>query len=285
MKKLLATCFFVFTGLFIYMYAYAETVSISGAVTQFSSTSGLALNDITIDVTGTKTLKVKTGRTGNYIIAGLEKGGTYTLTVSKPGYTFTPETKDFKNLEESKINQDFVASSAKYSISGKVIVGGKPAKGVIVMINNRPIKYYTDDNGEYVIDNLEYNGPYEVKVVSDKYAFSPFKAKKKKKDVVHDFKKDITLAGRVTSDGEGLAGIEIDINGVRYKTDEDGYYKVESAVTNGDYLIKVADNKYDSSPKSIPVVKVTSDKDNLNFEVSGQFVGKITYNGKPLKTL
>ncbi len=285
MKKLLATCFFVFTGLFIYMYAYAETVSISGAVTQFSSSSGLALNDIIIDVTGTKTLKVKTGRTGNYIIAGLEKGGTYTLRISKPGYTFTPETKVFKNLEESKINQDFVAASAKYSISGKVIVGGKPAKGVIVMINNRPIKYYTDDNGEYVIDNLEYNGPYEVKVVSDKYAFNSFKTEFLEKNVVHDFKKDITLAGRVTSSGEGLAGIEIDINGVRYKTDEDGYYKVESAVTNGDYVIKVADNKYDSSPKSIPVTKVTSDKDNLDFEISGQFIGKVTYNGKPLKNV
>ena len=54
MKKLFATCIFVFAGLLMYMYSYAETVSISGAVTQFSSSSGLALNDITIDVTGTK---------------------------------------------------------------------------------------------------------------------------------------------------------------------------------------------------------------------------------------
>ena len=285
MKKLFATCIFVFAGLLMCMYSYAETVSISGAVTQFSSSSGLALNDITIDVTGTKNLKVKTGRTGNYIIAGLEKGGTYTLKISKPGYVFTPDTKVFKNLDESKINQDFVASSAKYSIRGKVIVGGKPAKGVIVMISNRPIKYYTDEEGEYVIDNLDYNGPYEVRVVSDKYIFSPYKTDYLEKNVVHDFKKDITLAGRVTSSGEGLAGIDIDINGVRYKTDEDGYYKVESAVTNGDYVIKVADNKYDSSPKSIPVTRVTSDKDNLDFEIVGQFVGKVTYNGKPLKNV
>ena len=197
MKKLFATCMFVFAGLLMYMYSYAETVSISGAVTQFSSSSGLTLNDITIDVTGTKNLKVKTGRTGNYIIAGLEKGGTYTLRLSKPGYVFTPDTKVFKNLDESKINQNFIAERAKFSISGKVLVGGKPAKGVIVMINNRPIKYYTDEEGEYVIDNLEYNGPYEVKVVSDKYSFKPFTTEYLEKNVVHNFTKSISLTGRV----------------------------------------------------------------------------------------
>ena len=283
MKKLFATCMLVFAGLLMYMYSYAETVSISGAVTQFSSSSGLALNDITIDVTGTKSLKVKTGRTGNYIITGLEKGGTYTLKISKPGYVFTPDTKVFKNLDESKINQNFIAERAKFSISGKVLVGGKPAKGVIVMINNRPIKYYTDEDGEYVIDNLEYNGPYEVKVVSDKYSFKPFTTEYLEKNVIHNFTKTISLTGRVTSLGEAVPGIDVDINGVIYKTDTDGYYKTDSAVSNGDYVIKIADNKFDSSPKSIPITKVTGDRDNLDFTITGQFVGKVTYNGKPLK--
>nr|MCR4662319.1 carboxypeptidase regulatory-like domain-containing protein [Endomicrobiaceae bacterium] len=284
MKKIFATCFFTLYILFmIGIYAYAETVSISGKITQFSST-GLSLNDIIISVTGTKTAQVKTGRTGSYIVSGLPKGGTYTVTASKPGYTFQPANKIYRNLDESKVSQDFVAELATYSISGRVIVGGKPVRGVLITINNRPIKYYTDQDGAYVIDNLESNGgPYEVTVVSDKHFFEPFKIESLEENVVHDFRKDISVNGRVTSLGIGVAGIEVDVNGVKYKTDDDGYYKVTSIVSNGDYVVRIAEEKFNPVPASIPLKKVTSDKYDVNFAVSGQLIGKVTYNGQPFK--
>ncbi|MBR3628480.1 MAG: hypothetical protein IKN42_06510, partial [Elusimicrobia bacterium] len=293
MKKLITTCFFVFAMLIISMYSYAETfsvngtenVSISGKITQFSST-GMSLNDIVIDVKGTKNIQVKTGRSGSYIVSGLPKGGTYTLTPSKPGYTFQPTNKVFRNLDESKVSQDFVAELATYSISGKVIVGGRPVRGVLITINNRPIKYYTDQDGKYVIDNLEYNGgPYEVSVVSDKHIFEPFKIDYLESDVVHDFRKDISISGRVTSLGQGLGGIEIDVNGAKYKTDDDGYYKIDSVISNGDYVVKVVEEKYNPVPSSVPLKKVTSDKYDVNFALTGQLIGKVTYNGQPFKNV
>jgi len=282
MKKFINTGLFVVIGLFMNIFSYGETLSISGKITQFT-TSSLSLNDIVIDVKGTQNLRVKTSRTGTYIIAGLQKGGNYTLSISKPGYTFSPATKVFKNLEESQINQNFVASVATYSISGRVLVGGKPVRNVVIMINNRPIKYYTDQDGAYVIDNLEYNGPYEVKVISDKHQFKPFQINYLEEDVIHDFKKDITVSGRVTSLGEGVANIGININGSIYKTDADGYYKIDSLVANGDYVISVVEEKYNPSPSSIPLRKITGDKENLDFTVSGEINGKVTYNGQPFK--
>ena len=282
MKKIFNTGLLIFTGLFLYVFSYAETLSISGRITQFT-TSSLSLHNIVIDVKGTQNLKVKTSRTGTYIIPNLQKGGTYTLSVSKQGYTFSPSTKVFKNLEESQINQNFVASLATYSISGKVMVGGKPVRDVIVMINNRPIKYYTDQDGAYVIDNLEYNGPYEVKVISEKHQFKPFQIDYLEENVIHDFTKDITVSGRVTSLGKGVENIDININGSIYKTDSDGYYKIDSLVAGGDYVISVVEEKYNPSPKSIPVTKVTGDKENLDFTISGEITGKVTYNGQPFR--
>ena len=291
MKKFLTIFYFVSVCLLAYVFSYAETFSIdgietfsiSGAVTSFSS-SGLALNDIEIEVTGTKNIKTKTGRTGNYIVSGLPKGGTYTLTLSKPGYTFQPANKVYRNLDGSKVKQDFVAELATYSIKGKVIVGGRPVRNVMITINNRPIKYYTDQDGEYIIDNLEYNGgPYEVSVVSDKHIFEPFKIDYLEKDTVHDFRKDITISGRVTSLGQGLADIELDVNGAKYRTDSDGYYKVDSAVANGDYVVRVVDDKYNPTPAFIPVRKITGDRYDVDFSMLGQFVVKVTYNGQPFK--
>ncbi|MBO7431928.1 MAG: hypothetical protein J6U02_03420, partial [Elusimicrobia bacterium] len=284
MKKIFTTCFTLLSILLATgVYSYAETVSISGKVTQFSS-NALSLNDIVIDVSGTKDVQVKTGRTGSYIVSGLPKGGTYTVTASKPGYTFQPATKSYRNLEESKVSQDFVAELATYSISGKVIVGGRPVRGVLITINNRPIKYYTDQDGEYVIDKLEYNGgPYEVTVVSDKHFFEPFKIANLEKNVVHDFRKDIAISGRVTSLGQGIGGIEIDVNGVKYKTDNDGYYKVSSVLANGDYVVKVVEEKFNPVPSSVPIKKITGDKFDVNFALSGQLIGKVTYNGQPFK--
>ena len=56
-------------------------------------------------------------------------------------------------------------------------------------------------------------------------------------NVVHDFRKDIVISGRVTSLGQGLAGIEVDVNGDKkpnptytYRNEENG--EIETRTTN-----------------------------------------------------
>ncbi|MFA7073953.1 MAG: carboxypeptidase-like regulatory domain-containing protein, partial [Endomicrobiaceae bacterium] len=265
----------------INIYSAEDFVSISGRISR-SSAAGVSLNDITIDVTGTSNMRVKTDRYGNYIIHGLPKGGTYTLTISKEGYSFSPNVKTYRGLTESKINENFIAAVSNYSISGRVLVGGKPVRGATIMISQRNIKYTTDYNGAYVIDNLEYDGPYTVSVISDEHYFEPFTVSFLDKDIVHDFEKDIYASGRVTSLGQGVANIDIDVNGVKYKTDEQGFYKVKGLRTNGDYLINVSNSSdFVVSPKNISLKKISQDEENLNFSVSGYISGTVKYNGKP----
>ncbi|MDD2523737.1 MAG: hypothetical protein PHT81_02705 [Endomicrobiaceae bacterium] len=263
------------------IYSSEESVSISGRISR-SSAAGVSLNDINIDVTGTQNVRTKTDRYGNYIIHGLPKGGIYTLTVSKAGYSFSPNVKTYRGLTESKINENFTATVSNFSISGKVLVGGKPIRGALVMVSHRNIKYFTDYDGSYVIDNLEYDGPYTVSVISNEHFFQPFTIEFLDKDIIHNFEKDISASGRVTSLGQGVDNAEIDVNGVKYKTDEQGFYKIKGLTTNGDYIINVSNsNNLVVSPKTIALRKITQDEEDLNFSVYGSISGNVTYNGKP----
>ncbi len=280
MKKIYVLFLSMFAVITLYLCSYAnDTVSISGKVL-----TNMGLNNVTIKVSGTKITekKTKTDRLGTYIITGLPKGGTYTITASKDGYSFSPETKSFKDLQESQIDQNFFASPLKFSIRGKVLDGKKPVKGVAVVITNRSIKNYTNDEGVYMLDNLDYKGNYEIKVDSNKHIFEPFKVKSLEKNIIHNFSKDILIRGKVTSFGHGIPGIEININNSIYKTKEDGSYVINDIYAKGTYYLTLNSTKYDSNPPEYNIKNIISDQ-FCDFEIFGTVSGKITYKNKPLQ--
>jgi hypothetical protein len=71
-----------------------NTFGISGQVTL----SAAGLNGVTMTLTGSQTGSVATSGNGNYSFTGLAAGGTYTVTPSLTGYTFTPPSQVFSNL-------------------------------------------------------------------------------------------------------------------------------------------------------------------------------------------
>ena len=280
MKKIYVLFLSMFAVITLYLCSYAnDMVSISGKVL-----TNMGLNNVTVKVTGTKIAekKAKTDRLGTYIITGLPKGGTYTITASKDGYSFSPEIKSFKDLQESQVDQNFFASPLKFSIRGKVLDGKKPVKGVAVVITNRSIKNYTNDEGVYMLDNLDYKGNYEIKVDSNKHIFEPFKVKSLEKNIVHNFSKDILIRGKVTSFGHGIPGIEININNSIYKTQEDGAYVINDIYAKGTYYLTLNSTKYDSNPPEYNIKNIISDQ-FCDFEIFGTVSGKITYKNKPLQ--
>ncbi|MDD5021330.1 MAG: carboxypeptidase-like regulatory domain-containing protein, partial [Endomicrobiaceae bacterium] len=255
-------------------------VSISGKFSRTSS-SGLPLNDIQIRVTGTKEITIRTDRSGNYIAYNLPAGGNYTITPFKAGFFFSPQTKTYTNLTASKVNENFSVSERTYSISGRIIVGGKPSKGEVVMINTRAVKYFTNDDGEYFIDNLPYEGPYTVTVESNKFVFEPFKIEQLDKDIVYNFEKSIKARGYVTSFGMGIPNVEIAVNNKRYKTDENGFYEISGLMANGSYILAVINTEMNPEPKFVELKKIKQDRDNVNFSLSGSISGKIQIGNKP----
>ena len=293
MKKLKNSCkkivsFFLLVGIVFVLsnslvFASSEpSLSISGKVSR-ASMGGMSLDDVIVEVSGTVQSKAKTDRFGNYIIRNLPRGGTYTIKPIKKGFISSPASRTYRGLMESKINEDYIISEQTFSISGKVLAGGKPVKGIVVMIDTRNNKYFTDQDGGYNIDHLEYNGPYKVSVISDSYSYEPFVVDFLDKDVVHNFTKDIILSGHVTSFDKPVKNVELKVNGINYKTDEDGKYIIKGVSAGVDYKISLSNTDIVSNPAYISLTKLSNDKENLDFDVSAVISGKVTYNGAPFK--
>ncbi|MBO7431633.1 MAG: hypothetical protein J6U02_01890, partial [Elusimicrobia bacterium] len=266
-----------------FAYPSAEPpLSISGKLSK-STVVGMHFEEVVIEVSGTKNMTVKPDRFGNYMVRSLPRGGTYTITPKINGFSFSPASRTYRGLTESKINEDYIPSEQTFSISGRVLAGGKPVKGITVMIDHRNNKYYTDQDGYYNIDHLEYNGPYTVSVISDTYNYEPFTIDFLDKNVTHDFTKDISLSGYVTSFDKPVKNIDISVNGVKYKTDENGKYVVKGVTAGIDCKIMLSNESFVANPAYISLTRVGNDKENLNFDISAEVSGKITYNNAPFK--
>jgi len=119
------------------------TYSISGTV------SGAVLSGVTINLTGTSTGAVTTDGSGNYSFAGLSNG-TYTVTPTKTGYTFTPANLSV-TVSNANVSGQSLTSVAvpTYSISGAVsgsITSGATCRGTKLVPLPAYFNYVTLDN-------------------------------------------------------------------------------------------------------------------------------------------
>ncbi len=83
------------------------------------------LSGVTVTLSGTQSSAVQTGANGNYQFNNLTTGGTFTVTPSKPSYTFTPPSQSFNNLQQDQ-TANFGSMVCAYSISpaGQSIASG-----------------------------------------------------------------------------------------------------------------------------------------------------------------
>jgi subtilisin family serine protease len=77
---------------------------ISGRVT---NAAGVGLASVNMTLTGSQTASVQTDSSGNYLFTGLTAGGSYTVTASLAGYTFSPPGRSYANLNASHTAQNF----------------------------------------------------------------------------------------------------------------------------------------------------------------------------------
>jgi hypothetical protein len=88
-------------------------VTISGRITA----SNLALAGVTVNLTGTSSASTSTDTNGQYAFTPLTPGGSYTLTPSKTGCTFTPSSRSFANMVNSQ-PADFTAVCTGQTLPG-----------------------------------------------------------------------------------------------------------------------------------------------------------------------
>src|SRR5262249_3777149 len=71
------------------------TYTISGRVTDGQ---GAGMSQVTVTLAGTENHTTTTNGTGEYSFTGLAENGNHTVTASKIGYSFTPQTRNYLNL-------------------------------------------------------------------------------------------------------------------------------------------------------------------------------------------
>jgi hypothetical protein len=141
------------------------TYSISGTV------SGAVVNGVTINLTGTSNGTANTDGSGNYNFASLSNGS-YTVTPSKAGFTFTPPSQSatVNNANVPLINFTSAAVPT-YTISGTV--SGAIVSGVTVTLSGTSTaSTATDSTGFYSFAGLS-NGGYTVTPSKSGYTFTP----------------------------------------------------------------------------------------------------------------
>ena len=252
--------------------------SIAGRVTVQGS--GFGLGNMVIDVSGSTKTAINSDYSGNFIVSGLVQGGSFEITPKAGGYSFTPPSRRFTSLRESFVGQNFTAVKESYTVKGNVNIGGKPIRNAVVGITKRALKYYTDDEGNFEIANLDYGGPYTVTILSKEHFFEPIVIETLDKNTTIEFSTDISLGGVILSGGKPLPGVTVDVNGKKHKTDESGKYLITGLKYDGDYLLSLSAPGVVFSPSQKEYTAVKKSILNEVFNASAIVNGRITLNGK-----
>jgi hypothetical protein len=148
--------------------------TISGQVTL----SATGLSGVTMTLSGSQSGTATTAASGNYGFAEAA-GGSYTVTPSLTGYTFSPVSQTFNSLNGNQ-TANFVASIVVtvYTISGQTLLDGNALNGVTVMLSgSQSGSVITSGTGNYSF-SVPPGGNYTVTAsgTGTDYYFYPYPA-------------------------------------------------------------------------------------------------------------
>ncbi len=145
--------------------ATTQTWNISGAV-------GTAGSGATIALTGTSTVTATADASGNYTFSGLANGS-YTVTPTKTGYTFSPASVAVTVNSANVTAATFTATQQTWTISG--LVGTAGSSATIALTGASTATTTASASGAYTFTGLA-NGSYTVTPTKSGYTFSPTSA-------------------------------------------------------------------------------------------------------------
>ena len=142
----------------------APTYSISGAI------SGAGGPGATVNLTGAKTASTTADTGGNYSFTGLANGS-YTVTPSKSGYSYTPASKAVTVNGGSVAAVTFTSTAVTYGISGTISGAGGPG-ATVNLTGAKAASTTADTGGNYSFTGLA-NGSYTVTPSKSGYSYAP----------------------------------------------------------------------------------------------------------------
>jgi photosystem II stability/assembly factor-like uncharacterized protein len=143
---------------------------------QVLDANGVPQSGVRITLSGTRAETFVTSGDGRYLFVNLRRGDSYTVSATRPGFTFTPSRQTFDNLNADQ-TLDFVAAvstAAFHTISGRITEsGGAPLGGVRVSLGGSQIEFTTTDaDGAYAFTAPQ-NGDYTVTPALRGFNFNP----------------------------------------------------------------------------------------------------------------
>ena len=235
-------------------------------------------------LSGASSATTTTNGSGNYSFIGLSSGS-YTVTPSMNGYTFTPTSRNVNISGSNVTGQDFTGTPVPtYSISGTVRTsGGSPISGVTMALSGASsATTSTDGSGNYNFSGLS-NGSYTLTPSMSGYTFAPTSrnvnmsgANVTSQDftgtppsITYSISGKVTTRPRGSVPGSPISGVTMTLSGdagATTITDGNGNYSF-SGLNNGSYTVTPGMSGYSFTPTSISVTISGSN-------VSGQdFIG------------
>jgi len=225
--------------------------TISGQVTL----SGSGLSGVTVTLSGSQSGSVVTTSSGNYSFT-VDAGGSYTVTPSLAGYSFTPASQTFNGLSGNQ-TQNVVASTLMFTISGQVTLSGSGLSGVTVTLSgSQSGSVVTTSSGSYSF-TVGAGGNYTVTPSLTGYTFAPpsqtfnsLSSNQTQNFVATQVM--YTISGQVTLSGSGLSGVTVTLSGSQsgtVVTTSSGGYSFSVAV-GGNYTVTPSLTGYTFNPTS-----------------------------------
>lgn len=251
--------------------------TISGTV---RTNSGLGLSGATLTCGA---LGAISDTSGNYTFTGLS-AGTYTVSVSQSGYSFSPGSQTV-TLGPDATGIDFIGTADQattYSIRGTVLAGGVGLSGVTVTAGN--LSAVTGASGNYTLSGLS-QGRYTVTAARSGYTFSPASQSVTLNGNITgvDFTATLntySISGLVRQGVNGISGVTVTVGVKSTTTDSSGRYTL-SGLAAGSYTVTPVASGYSFTPPSVTLT-LTSNQSGVDFvttTTTNRIGGKITRGG------
>jgi len=257
---------------------------------QVNDGNGNPLSGVTISNGDGRT--TSTNSNGEYSFLNLESGS-YILTVSKSGYTFTPNSRTVSGGPPFYITGQNFTGTDLYSISGRVTDGsGNPISDVTISDDNGHTSS-TGGNGNYTMTGLDAD-TYIITPSKSGYTFSPISRSVTLPPSATGQDFNVTnryaISGKIT-DGQGNPIADVPLDCVAWmtkqrvvdttSTDNNGNY-VFSDLPRGFYMVQgTSDSPYTLTPR-VRLFRLPPSRSEQNFTTTpiyGTLTGRVTAQG------
>lgn len=241
----------------------------------YGTISGDVLSGVTITLTGRGSSTVSTDGSGNFIFNGAANGS-YTLTASKTGYTFTPASINVTVNNTNATGNNFTATLNRYSISGKIALNSAGLAGATVTLTGTGSNSTTTDAGGNYTFTGALNGNYSLTASKTGYAISPasISVTVNNTNVTgQNFTATLqtySISGTVTINSVGMSGVTVTLTGAdpaSTTTDSSGNYSFSGAAV-GSYTLTASKQCSTFNPAGINITVNDANLTGNNFTMA-----------------